>query len=107
MVSRAKKRDTPTLKPALTDCLSCKVLMAEVEELKARLEERKVIEQGKWILVKQKGISEEEALNLLRVSARRQQKTICEIAKVLIAGERILSGSFPAGPGAAPDEPKK
>jgi AmiR/NasT family two-component response regulator len=46
---------------------------AEINSLKERLENRKVIEQAKWLLVERKGISEPEAMRLLQRTARNNR----------------------------------
>jgi len=92
-----KNRSASSKKTSEGDCQFCKDLKAKIVALEARLEERKIIEKAKWILVKQKGISEEEALELLRNTARFGQKKLSDIASNLVIGEKILSGYFPEG----------
>lgn len=94
MCTKPKRKKIPSNKTG--ECPSCSDLRAEIEELKARIEERKIVEKAKWILVKLRGVSENEALDLLRASARQNQKTLIEIANNLITGEKILnSGTEP------------
>lgn len=57
----------------------------DVERLKMRLEDRKIIEQAKWILVKTRGISEPESMRLLQRQARNSRRTLVDIAKELVA----------------------
>ena len=97
MAIEIKKRRIRSLKPREEECPTCKDLRARIDELETKIEERKVIEKAKWILVKQKGISEEEALELLRNTARFNQKKLGDIAQNLVIGEKILSGCFPEG----------
>src|SRR3972149_7757252 len=97
MAIEIKKRRIRSLKPREEECPTCKDLRARIEELEVKIEERKVIEKAKWILVKQKGISEEEAHELLRNTARFGQKKLSDIASNLVIGEKILSGCFPEG----------
>jgi len=92
-----KKRSASSKKATEGECPCCKDFKAKIDELETRLEERKIIEKAKWILVKQKGISEEEALELLRNTARFSQKKLGDIASNLVMGEKILNGCFPEG----------
>lgn len=72
------------------DCPGCKALQQEIQKLKSTIEDRKKIEQAKWILVKTKKLSEEEAHKLLQTSSRRQNKSIRDMAEAIITGERLL-----------------
>src|SRR3974390_2021740 len=51
----------------------------ELERTKSALEERKVIDRAKGILMRTKGLSEEEAYRLLRKTAMNGSKRIAEI----------------------------
>ena len=57
---------------------------SEVEQLRNRLEERKFIEQAKWIIVKRKGIAEDEAMRLLQKQARNNRRPLVEVAQGVI-----------------------
>jgi len=63
----------------------------EIERLKTRLEQRKVIEQAKWILVKKKGISEPEAMKTLQRQARNNRRTLIDVAQAVIDNESLFS----------------
>ena len=63
-------------------------LQSELEQTKSALEERKVIDRAKGILMKAKNLSEEQAYALLRKTAMNEHKKIVEIAQsVLTAAE--------------------
>ena len=63
-------------------------LQSELEQTKSALEERKVIDRAKGILMKAKSLSEEEAYALLRKTAMNEKKKIAEVAQsVIIASE--------------------
>lgn len=64
----------------------------EIRGLKDRLEQRKTIEQAKWILVKMKNISEPEAMKLLQSQARNNRRTLVEVARALIENESLFNG---------------
>ena len=66
-------------------------LQQELDETKTQLEERKIIDRAKGILMKQKGIGEEEAYALLRKNAMNQKKKIAEVAVSLVSAADLLS----------------
>jgi len=65
-------------------------LQDELERTKTALEERKVIDRAKGILMKAKGLSEEEAYVLMRSTAMREKKKIAEIAQAIITAAEML-----------------
>jgi response regulator NasT len=65
-------------------------LQDELERTKSALEERKVIDRAKGILMKVKNLSEEEAYVLLRSTAMREKKKIVEIAQSIITASDLL-----------------
>lgn len=65
-------------------------LSDEVGTLNAKLEQRKVIEQAKWIIVKRKGVEEPEAMRMLQKQARNGRRPLVEIAKSVIESESLL-----------------
>jgi response regulator NasT len=65
-------------------------LSRELEEARSELEDRKVIERAKGILMKSKGLSEEDAYTLLRKTAMNQNRKIAEIAQGLVTAAGLL-----------------
>jgi response regulator NasT len=65
-------------------------LTRELEEARSALEDRKLIDQAKAILIKSRGISEAEAYGLLRKTAMNQNRKIVEIAQSLITAAGLL-----------------
>jgi len=65
-------------------------LQEELDRTKTALEERKVIDRAKGILMKAKGLSEEEAYALLRKTAMNEKKKIAEIAQSVITAAEML-----------------
>ncbi|MEM6324427.1 MAG: ANTAR domain-containing protein [Pseudomonadota bacterium] len=63
----------------------------ELAETKRALEERKVIDRAKGIVMKARGVSEEEAYALLRRAAMDQSKRIAQVAAALVASAGLLS----------------
>jgi len=66
-------------------------LKDELSKLKNTLEERKVIDRAKGILMRHKKCSEEDAYQLLRKSAMQTNQRIIEVARNLIASVDLLS----------------
>ncbi|MNI90450.1 putative transcriptional regulatory protein pdtaR [compost metagenome] len=65
-------------------------LQQELAEARSALEERKVVERAKGILMKMRGLSEEEAFALLRQTAMNEKKKMAEIAQSLVTAAGLL-----------------
>ncbi|MFX4639504.1 ANTAR domain-containing protein, partial [Acinetobacter baumannii] len=65
-------------------------LQDELDRAKSALEDRKVIDRAKGILMKVKGLTEDEAYVLLRSTALREKKKISEIAQSIITASEML-----------------
>jgi response regulator NasT len=65
-------------------------LREELDKTKSALEERKVIDRAKGILMREKGLSEDEAYKLLRKVAMNEKKKIAEIAHSIIVASDLL-----------------
>lgn len=65
-------------------------LQRELTEAKSALEDRKLIEQAKAIVMKQKGIDEQRAYALLRRTAMNQNRKIADLARALVAAAALL-----------------
>src|SRR3954463_14231691 len=59
-------------------------LQGELDRAKSALEERKVIDRAKGILMKLKNLSEEEAYGLLRKTAMNENRKIADVAQSVI-----------------------
>jgi two-component system, response regulator / RNA-binding antiterminator len=82
------------IKPILDLCISrfnaFSKLQDELERTRSALEERKIIDRAKGIVMKLKGLNEEEAYVLLRSTAMREKKKIGEIAQSIITAAELL-----------------
>jgi response regulator NasT len=82
------------IKPILDLCISrfnaFSKLQDELDRTKSALEERKVIDRAKGIVMKLKGLTEDEAYVLLRSTAMREKKKIGEIAQSIITAAELL-----------------
>jgi response regulator NasT len=65
-------------------------LKRELAEAKSALEERKVVERAKGILMKMRGLSEEDAFALLRQTAMNEKKKMSEIAQSVVTAAGLL-----------------
>src|SRR5262245_38971588 len=65
-------------------------LQDQLDRAKSALEDRKVIDRAKGILMKAKGISEEAAYTLLRKTAMNENKKIAEVAQSVITASELL-----------------
>ncbi len=86
-----KDRLKPILEPAIARFHAFARLRAELESTKAALAERKTIDRAKGLLMKAKGIAEDEAYNLLRSAAMAQNRKIAEIASSIVLAAELLS----------------
>lgn len=65
-------------------------LSRELEEARSALEDRKIIDQAKAILIKNRGLDEAAAYALLRSTAMNQNRKIVEIAQSLVTAAGLL-----------------
>jgi response regulator NasT len=65
-------------------------LQGELERAKSALEERKVIDRAKGILMKAKNLTEEQAYALLRKTAMNENKKIAEVAQSVITAAELF-----------------
>ncbi len=63
---------------------------SQIVDLQQRLEDRRLIEQAKWIIVKRKEVSEPEAMKLLQKQSRSSRKSIAEVARAVIDSNGLL-----------------
>jgi response regulator NasT len=85
-----RERVKPILDMAISRFNAFSRLTRELEEAKSELENRKVIERAKGILMKSRGLSEADAYGLLRKTAMSQNRRIAEIAQSLITAAGLL-----------------
>lgn len=69
----------------------------ELETAKAALNERKVIDRAKGLLMSTRNLSEEEAYKLIRKTAMNQNKRIIEVAEAILSMSDILRGVTTGG----------
>jgi response regulator NasT len=65
-------------------------LQGELEQAKSALEDRRIIDQAKGILMKQRGCTEDDAYVLLRRTAMNQNRKIADLARSLVTAAALL-----------------
>jgi response regulator NasT len=65
-------------------------LQGELDQAKSALNERKVIDRAKGILMKVKNLTEEQAYALLRKTAMNENKKIAEVAQSVITAAELF-----------------
>ncbi len=85
-----KERIKPILDMAVSRFNAFSRLQRELVEARNALEERKVIERAKGILMKMRGLSEEQAFALLRQTAMNEKKKLADIAQSVVTAAGLL-----------------
>ena len=86
----SRERIKPVLTAAIARFHVVARLRAELAATKAALEERKVVDRAKGMLMKAKGLSEEEAYAALRRTAMVQGRKVADVAQALITAADLL-----------------
>ncbi|PVB59974.1 ANTAR domain-containing protein [Labrenzia sp. 011] len=85
-----RERVKPILDMAISRFRAFSKLAEELEEARNELADRKTLDRAKGILMKSKGLSEQEAYDLLRRSAMNQSRKIIEVARSLVIASGLL-----------------
>lgn len=83
-------RVKPILQAAVARFQEFQTLRAELAKAQSSLAERKLLERAKGILMKQRGLSEDEAYHALRKVAMSRNKRIVEVAEGVIHAAEVL-----------------
>lgn len=78
-----EKNLLPALEVAISKSKVFNEMKKEVKRVQTQLEDRKHIEKAKGILMKNEGITEEEAYNKIRKLSMSQRCSMAEIAKII------------------------
>ncbi|HEX5045586.1 MAG TPA: ANTAR domain-containing protein [Gammaproteobacteria bacterium] len=92
-----KERVKPILDVTISRFHAFDRLKSELDAAKSALEDRKIIDQAKAILMKQRNLSEEDAYVLLRRTAMNQNRKIGDLARSLVAAAALLAGGGECG----------
>ncbi|RST87578.1 ANTAR domain-containing response regulator [Aquibium carbonis] len=90
-----KERVKPILQMAISRFNAFSRMARELEEARGELEGRKLVERAKGILMKSRGMSEEDAYALLRKTAMNQNRKLADVAQSLVTAADLLG---PGGP---------
>ncbi len=86
----AGHRVKPVMEVAIARFREYQALRSELEETRNTLAERKVVDKAKGIIMRQRGVSEGEAYQLLRRAAMDSNQRIAEVARNLIRAAELL-----------------
>ena len=87
-----KERIRPILDVTVSRFHAFARLKNELAAAKEALEERKLIERAKGILMKNRKLSEEDAYALLRKTAMNQKRKLAEIAASVVTAAHLFNG---------------
>lgn len=85
-----KERVKPILDMAVSRFKAFSRLQQELADAKSALEERKIIDRAKGILMKSRKLTEDEAYALLRQTAMNEKKKLADIAQSVVVAAAIL-----------------
>lgn len=85
-----QERVKPILEMAISRFNAFSRMARELEEARSELENRKMIDRAKGILMKSRALSEADAYALLRKTAMNQNRKIADIAQSLVTAAGLL-----------------
>jgi two-component system, response regulator / RNA-binding antiterminator len=85
-----KERVKPILDMAISRFNAFARLKRELQDARSELEDRKVIDQAKGILMRQRGLDEAAAYGLLRKTAMNQNRKLVDVAQSLLTAASLL-----------------
>lgn len=89
-----KERVKPILDMTLSRFNAFNRLQRELEDTRRALEDRKVLDRAKALLMERRGLSEHDAYHLLRKTAMNEHRTIGEVARSIVTAANLLEGSL-------------
>lgn len=78
------RRLVPILEIALARFRKCYQVQLELQQTRKQLEERKIVDRAKGILMKQRGCTEDDAYHALRRMAMENNQRVGEVAKNVV-----------------------
>ncbi|WP_050523107.1 ANTAR domain-containing response regulator [Pseudorhodobacter wandonensis] len=84
------ERIKPVLQTAIARFQMMSQMRLELEVAKKALADRKIIDRAKGLLMRAKGISEDQAYALLRSTAMDQKRKVIDVAEALITATDLL-----------------
>jgi two-component system, response regulator / RNA-binding antiterminator len=86
----AEERVKPILDMAISRFNAYSRMARELAEAKSELENRKIIERAKGLLMTSRQLDEAAAYNLLRTTAMNQNRTIADLAQSLVLASELF-----------------
>ena len=86
-----KERMRPILEVTVSRFNAFAKLQDDLSAAREALEDRKVIERAKGILMKSRGLSEDDAYGLLRKTAMDQKRKLADIAQSVVTAAQLLN----------------
>ncbi|WP_420584741.1 ANTAR domain-containing response regulator [Ruegeria sp.] len=84
-------RIKPVMDIAITRFQMLRQMRVELEETRRALEERKLIDRAKGLIMRAKNLQEDEAYALLRKTAMNQNRRVADVAEALVTASGLLS----------------
>jgi response regulator NasT len=94
-----KERIKPILDTTISRFNAYQKLRNELDEARQALEDRKLIERAKGVLMSHQGMSEAQAYALLRQRAMNDHRRLADVARAIIAA--AATATAPAAPAAS------
>ena len=85
-----RHRIRPILEAAIARFRVTSQMRSELEAAKSALAARKTIDQAKGLLIQAKGLTEDEAYQLIRKTAMDQGRRMIDVAQALITASKLL-----------------
>jgi len=86
----AKDRIKPVLETAIARFQVVSQMRTELDAAKQALSDRKTIDRAKGLLMRAKGVSENEAYQVLRKTAMDQGRRLIDVAEALVTASELL-----------------
>ena len=84
------ERLVPAIRLASARFLEWSALHGQVSELSRRMDERKLVERAKGILMELRGVSEDEAYRLLQRESQNRGRGMAQVARTVIATRGVV-----------------
>jgi len=85
-----KDRIKPVLETAIARFGMIAKMQTELDAAKQALTDRKTIDRAKGLLIRARGLSEDDAYNLLRKTAMDQGRKVIDVAQALVTASELL-----------------
>jgi two-component system, response regulator / RNA-binding antiterminator len=87
----SSERLTPVIEAAIARFEETKHLREELQQANMKLDERKIVERAKGILMRQRNLDEDEAYKMLRSMAMQRNMKLADLSNQLIDAAKMLT----------------